>query len=46
VLKPLLAGASKPKGGPKPKNQTDLDIQYDKVQTELVHLLDMLGVMV
>lgn len=46
VIKPVLAGAGKPKGGRKPNNQTDLDIQYGKVQTEMHHLLDMLGVAV
>jgi hypothetical protein len=46
VIKPVLAGAGKPKRGGKPKNQTDLDIQYGKVQTEMHQLLDMLGVVV
>jgi hypothetical protein len=46
VVKPVLAGAGKPKGGRKPKNQTDLDIQYGKVQTEMRHLLNMLGIVV
>lgn len=46
VLKPVLAGAGKPKGGRKPNNQTDLDMQYGKVQTEMHQLLDMLGVVV
>ena len=35
VIKPVLAGAGKPKGGRKPKNQT-----------EMHQLLDMLGVVV
>jgi len=46
VIKPVLAGAGKPKARRKPKNQTDLDIQYGKVQTEMHQLLGMLGVVV
>ncbi len=46
VLKPVLAGVDKPLGGRKPNNQTDLDIQYGKVQTEMHHLLDMLGIVI
>ncbi|MCP5016949.1 MAG: hypothetical protein GY938_17025, partial [Ketobacter sp.] len=46
VIKPVLAGAGKPKSGPKPKNQTELDIQYAKVQTEMRSLLLLLGVAV
>jgi hypothetical protein len=46
VIKPVLAGAGKPKSGPKPKFQTELDIQYAKVQTEMRSLLLLLGVAV
>ena len=46
VIKPVLAGAGKPKGGRKPQNQTHLDTQYRKVQTEMHHLLHMLGMAV
>ena len=46
VLKPVLAGAGNPKSGRKSENQTELDIQYGKVQTEMHHLLNMLGVTV
>jgi hypothetical protein len=46
VIKPVLAGAGKPLSGRKPNNQTDLDIQYGKVQTEMHQLLDMLGIVV
>jgi hypothetical protein len=46
VIKPVLAGAGTSKRGGKPRNQTDLDIQYGKVQTEMHQLLDMLGVVV
>ena len=46
VIKPVLAAAGKPKSGPKPKNQSELDIQYAKVQTEMRSLLLLLGVAV
>jgi hypothetical protein len=46
VIKPVLAGAGNPKGGRKPQNQTHLDTQYRKVQTEMHHLLHMLGMAV
>jgi len=46
VIKPVLAGAAKPKGKPKPQNQTELDIQYRKVQTDMHQLLQMLGIAV
>jgi len=45
VIKPVLAGAIKSRGR-KLKNQTELDIQYGKVQIEMHHLLHMLGVSV
>jgi hypothetical protein len=44
VIKPVLASVDKPE--PEPKNQTELDIQYAKVQTEMQALLQMLGVAV
>ena len=46
VIKPVLAGAGKPKRGPKPKRQSELDIQYGKVQTEMRTLFHILGVVV
>jgi hypothetical protein len=46
VIKPVLAGAGKPKRGPKPKGQSKLDIQYGKVQTEMRTLFHILGVAV
>jgi hypothetical protein len=46
VIKPVLAGAGKPKAGRKPQNQTHLDTQYRKVQTEMHQLLHMLGIAV
>jgi hypothetical protein len=46
VIKPVLAGAGKPKGERKPQNQTKLDTQYRKVQTEMHVLLHILGIAV
>lgn len=46
VIKPVLAGAGKPKRGPKPKWPSGLDIQYGKVQTEMRTLFHILGVAV
>ena len=44
VVKPVLAGSTKPKSEPLPHHQTELDIQYRKVQTEMHQLLLMLGI--
>ena len=46
VIKPVLAGAGKPKRGPKPGGQSKLDIQYGKVQTEMRTLFHILGIAV
>ena len=46
VIKPVLAGAGKPKRGPIPKGQSELDIQYGKVQTEMRILFHILGIAV
>lgn len=46
VIKPVLAGAGKRKRGPKPRGQSELDIQYGKVQTEMRTLFHILGVAV
>jgi hypothetical protein len=46
VIKPVLAGAAKPKPGPKPLWQSDLDIQYAKVQSEMRTLFHILGIAV
>lgn len=46
VIKPVLAGACKTKSKRKPQNQSDIDIQYGKVQTEMHQLLGMLGIVV
>lgn len=46
VIKPVLAGAAKPKQGSKPKGQSALDIQYGKVQAEMQTLFHILGIVV
>ncbi|MBE2202689.1 MAG: hypothetical protein IAE79_29020 [Anaerolinea sp.] len=46
VIKPVLAGAGKPKRGRKPGGQSELDIQYGKVQTEMRTLFHILGIVV
>jgi hypothetical protein len=46
IIKPVLAGAGKPKPGPKPNGQSELDIQYGKVHTEMRALCHILGVAV
>ena len=46
VLKPILAGAGKPKRGPKPKHQSQMDIHYTNMQTEMRHLFQTIGLAV
>lgn len=46
VIKPVLAGAGKPKRGPKPKHETPLDLQYHTLHTEMRTLFHLLGVAV
>jgi hypothetical protein len=46
IIKPILAGAGKLKRGPKPRGQSELDIQYGKVQTEMRTLFHILGIAV
>jgi hypothetical protein len=46
VLKPVLAGAGKPKRGPKPKHQSQTDIHYANLQTELHGLFHSIGLAV
>jgi hypothetical protein len=43
VLKPILAGAGKPKRGPKPKHQSQTDIHYANIQTEMHNLFQTIG---
>jgi hypothetical protein len=44
IIKPVLAGAAKPKLGPKPKNQTPIDIHYRNMQQEMRHLFLTMGI--
>lgn len=44
VIKPVLAGAGKPKRGPKPKHQSLLDTLYQAIQLAMAHLFDALGI--
>lgn len=46
VLKPVLAGAGKPKRGPKPKYQSQIDIHYANIQTEMRNLFQTVGLAV
>ncbi|MFQ5630945.1 MAG: hypothetical protein ACE5I1_19410, partial [bacterium] len=46
VIKPVIAGASKPKPGPKPKNQSLIDVQYRKLQLEMRNLFQIIGIAV
>lgn len=46
VIKPVLAGASKPKREPRPKQETDIDKQYRLLHGEMRSLFHLLGVVV
>ena len=46
VIIPVLAGAGKPKCGPKPQHETALDLQYRTLHTEMRNLFHLLGVAV
>src|SRR3990172_4400749 len=46
VIKPVLAGAGKPKRGRKPKNQSQIDIHYANIQTEMQGLFQIIGLAV
>ena len=46
VLKPVLAGAGKPRLGRKPKHQSQTDIHYANMQTEMRHLFQIIGLAV
>jgi hypothetical protein len=43
VLKPVLAGAGNPKRGRKPKHQSQTDLHYANMQTEMRHLFQTIG---
>lgn len=44
VLKPVLAGAGKPKPGPKPKHQSPIDGLYQTIQMAMHNLFQALGI--
>jgi len=44
VIKPVLAGVSQPKRGPKPKQQSLLDTLYQAIQLAMANLFDALGI--
>ncbi len=46
VIKPVLASLDKTKRGPKLRGQSELDIQYGKVQAEMQTLFHILGFVV
>lgn len=46
VIKPVLAGAGKPRPGPRPKNIQALDQHYENLQRELRRTFDTLGITV
>jgi hypothetical protein len=43
VIKPVLAGAGKPRRGPKPKHQSAIDAHYETIQVEMRHLFQAIG---
>ena len=46
VIKPVLAGAGKPKRGPRPQQESDVDKHYRLIQGEMRSLLHLLNVAV
>jgi hypothetical protein len=44
VIKPVLAGAGKPRGGRKPKNQSPIDAHYEAIQSQMRSLFQLIGV--
>jgi len=44
VIKPVLAGAGKPKRGRKPRNQNPIDTHYQAIQFEMLSLFLVIGV--
>jgi hypothetical protein len=46
VIKPVLAGAGKTKRGSKPKYQSQVDLHYANIQTEMHNLFQTLGLAV
>ena len=46
VIKPVLAGAGKPKRGPKPKQLSAVDLIYQNIQMAMYNLFLTLGIAV
>ncbi len=46
IIKPVLAGAGHPKQDRKPNRSSALDLQFEKVQTEMNSLFNLLGIAV
>jgi hypothetical protein len=46
VIKPVLAGAGKPKRGPKPKHQSPVDVLLQAIQMAMYNLFQTLGIAV
>jgi len=46
VIKPVLAGVCKPKRGPKPKIQNNIDIHYENICAEMNELFQAIGIAV
>lgn len=44
VIKPVLAGASKPRRGRKPKDQSPLDAHYETIQFQMRNLFQLIGI--
>ncbi len=44
VIKPILAGAGKPRRGRKPKNQSPIDAHYEAIQLQMRTLFQLIGV--
>ena len=44
VIKPVLAGAGRPKRGPKPKHQSPVDVLYQTIQMAMHNLFQALGI--
>jgi len=44
VIKPVLAGAGKPRRGPKPKHQSLIDVHYQIIQVEMRKLFQVIGI--
>jgi len=44
VIKPVLAGAGKPRRGPKPRHQSAIDAHYETIQVEMRNLFQTIGI--